>query len=168
VDEDFDPFSDLGEFDEEEDDMSDETMDEESLSPSALAESDARHRKRDEERLQLDLSKHQQLLIDSQKMNQSLKRCLDWTEELIKDGKKALEYTVNVSDVQLGGRVLTHDDDDDDEDTSLLEGFGNPIYVTPPSEEPAQERREDRDSGIDMARPMLRSTTTFGKPSVDP
>jgi len=66
---------------EEDSDFSDDDEDSEegSLSPRAMAESDARHRKRDEQRLQLDLTKHQQLLIDSQKMNQSLKRCLGWT-----------------------------------------------------------------------------------------
>lgn len=66
---------------------------------------DARHQKRDENRLQVDLSKHQQLLVDSQKMNQSLKRCLGWTEELIRDGKRALQYQVKISEVDLGGRV---------------------------------------------------------------
>lgn len=64
----------------------------------------------DEKRFSLDLSKHQELLVDSQKMNQSLKRCLGWTEELIKEGKKALEYHVTVSDVELGGRVLAPDE----------------------------------------------------------
>ncbi len=63
-------------------------------------------RRGDERRLQLDLSKHQQLLVDSQKINQSLKRCLGWTEELIKEGKRALAYHVRPSDVELGGRVL--------------------------------------------------------------
>lgn len=77
------------------------------LSPGVMALRDARHRRRrDARRLELDISKHQQLLIDSQKMNQSLKRCLGWTEELIKEGKRALAYQVRVSDVELGGRVL--------------------------------------------------------------
>ncbi|KUI55776.1 hypothetical protein VP1G_03133 [Cytospora mali] len=66
---------------------------------------DARHRKHDEKRLQVDLSKHQQLLVDSQKMNQSLKRCLGWTEELIREGKRALEYQVRISEVDISGRV---------------------------------------------------------------
>ncbi|KAF2454225.1 hypothetical protein BDY21DRAFT_353380 [Lineolata rhizophorae] len=48
------------------------------------------------------------------KMNQSLKRCLGWTEELIKDGRKALEYRVRVSDVKLGGRVLRDEEDEDE------------------------------------------------------
>lgn len=94
------------EEDEESEDEEDDSSEEGSLSPSAMAESDLRHRKRDEKRLQLDLSKHQQLLIDSQKMNQSLKRCLGLTEDLIGEGKKALAYKVMVTDVSLGGRVL--------------------------------------------------------------
>jgi len=109
--------SDMSEEDEESDldEESDySSMDDSSLSPGAMAASDLRHRKRDEQRLQLDLSKHQQLLIDSQKMNQSLKKCLNWTEELIAEGKKALEYKVMVSDVKLGGRILVSDDGEDD------------------------------------------------------
>ncbi|PGG96969.1 hypothetical protein GX51_07574 [Blastomyces parvus] len=71
---------------------------------------DAKHRIRDEKRFILDLAKHQQLLIDSQKMNQSIKRCLGWTESLIQEGKKALDYHVRVSDIDIGGRVLAPDE----------------------------------------------------------
>lgn len=90
-------------------DFSDEdsVADEGVLSPDSLAEHDAKHRAHDEKKFMLDLARHQELLIDSQKLNQSLKRCLGWTEELIKEGKKALEYTVRVQDVELGGRVLS-------------------------------------------------------------
>ncbi|KAH6692683.1 hypothetical protein F5X68DRAFT_60283 [Plectosphaerella plurivora] len=77
-----------------------------------------RRRKRDEKRLQLDLSKHRELLVDSQKINQSIKRCLDWSEELIKEGKKALEYNVRVSDVELAPRVLAPRYEDDEDDTT--------------------------------------------------
>lgn len=97
----------ISDFDSSEED----SFDDGSLDPEALAASDLRHRKKDEMRLQLDLSKHQQLLIDSQKMNESLKRCLGWTEGLISEGRKALEYSVRVSDIELGGRVLIDDDD---------------------------------------------------------
>jgi hypothetical protein len=114
---------------EEEDSFSDSEgfSDEASLSPGAMAESDLRHRQRDERRLQLDLSKHQQLLIDSQKMNQSLKRCQALTEELINEGKKALEYHVRVSDVELGGRVLPPDEveDVDEGEEADNEGMSN-------------------------------------------
>ena len=84
---------------------------------------------KDETRLKLDLRKHQELLVDSQKMNQSLKRCLGWTEELVKEGKRALEYTVRVSEVEVGGRVLVGDEEGDDdregEDIEEEEGSGD-------------------------------------------
>lgn len=78
-------------------------------------------RKRDEKRLELDLTKHRELLVDSQKINQSLKRCLDWTEVLIKEGKKALDYHVRVSEVELGGRVLAPADEEEEELSHLDE-----------------------------------------------
>lgn len=87
-----------------------DSVDEGTLSPSALAERDARQRERDEKRFQLDLTKHQKLLINHQKMNQSIKRCLGWTEELIREGRRALEYSVHANDVELGGRVLAPDE----------------------------------------------------------
>lgn len=76
---------------------------------SATAAKDEKYRKRDEKRLRVDLSKHQQLLVDSQKMNQSLKRCLGWTEELINEGKRALAYQVQVSEVDVKGRAAHED-----------------------------------------------------------
>lgn len=89
-------------------DISDEDsiVDESILSPGSLAEHNAKNRVNDEKRVMLDLARHQEVLVDSQKMNQSLKRCLGWTEELIKEGQRALEYNVHVQDVELGGRVL--------------------------------------------------------------
>ncbi|EOO02372.1 hypothetical protein UCRPA7_2123 [Phaeoacremonium minimum UCRPA7] len=166
--------SDLSEEESEpEDDELDETDSEGSdsgsaqLSPNAVAARDARHRKRDEKRLQLDLSKHQELLIDSQKINQSLKRCLGLTEELIKDGKRALEYQVRVSEVEIGGRVLAPPDEDDgssadsdapfedeasrtdDDDTQRIQldepSAGGNLAVW--SKDP-----QDRDSGIELPR----------------
>ncbi len=117
----------------EEDDYVDEYSDDESLlddgtlSPNTYAEHDARLRAKDEKRLQLDLSKHRELLVDSQKMNQSLKRCLGWTEDLIKEAQKALDYHVRVSDVEVGGRVLTPDEVEFD----TLHGRG---LLSPPHE----------------------------------
>lgn len=81
------------------------------MSPSTMAMRDAQQRKRDEKRLQVDLSKHQQLLVDSQKMNQSLKRCLGWTEELIREGKRALDYQVRVSEFDVDGRAVPEEVD---------------------------------------------------------
>ncbi|KAF3384837.1 hypothetical protein F1880_001759 [Penicillium rolfsii] len=91
----------------------DSVVDEGVLSPDSLAEHDAKHRAHDEKKFMLDLARHQELLVDSQKLNQSLRRCLEWTEELIKEGRKALEYNVRVQDVELGGRVLPPEELDD-------------------------------------------------------
>ncbi|KAJ8058938.1 hypothetical protein OCU04_011923 [Sclerotinia nivalis] len=118
------------EEDEEEEGMSSEEdfIDDGTLSPGAVAEHDLKHRKKDEKRLRLDLSKHQQQLIDSQKMNQSLKKCLGWTEELINEGKRALDYRVKTSDIgPLAPRVLApaeFDDDDVEIDNEGMSAIG--------------------------------------------
>lgn len=112
--------------DEDEDGLisEEDSIDEGALSPGAVAEHDLKHRKKDEKRLRLDLSKHQQLLIDSQNMNQSLKKCLNWTEELINEGKRALEYRVKTSDIgSLAPRVLIPDELDDDDVENDNEGM---------------------------------------------
>lgn len=165
------PLSDMSEAEEVEDSEGEGTSfssdsEEGSLSPGAMAESDARHRKRDEKRLQLDLTKHQQLLIDSQKMNQSLKRCLGWTEELINEGKKALEYNVRVSDVELGGRVLAPDEVEgegediiNEEESEGMSIFGARLLreARKAAKEGVgkiagwgEEGKDDRDSGIEV------------------
>ena len=114
-----DPLSDLSESDDEglsesEEDpdssLSDESIASSSLSPDALAVRDAARLAKDEKRLHLDLTRHRQLLVDSQKMNQSLKRCMAWSEEMIAEGRRALDYKVRVSDIELGGRVLEHEE----------------------------------------------------------
>ncbi|KAG9258231.1 uncharacterized protein F5Z01DRAFT_645440 [Emericellopsis atlantica] len=125
----------------------------EPMSPNAKM---AARRKRDEMRLQLDLTKHQELLIDSQKINQSIKRCMDWTEVLIKEGQKALAYHVRVSDVELGGKVLAPPDEDDEdgglarrEETPEVDGLEKIPSITL---EPATEKPPPaRDSGIELA-----------------
>ncbi|KAL2186064.1 hypothetical protein L209DRAFT_686697 [Thermothelomyces heterothallicus CBS 203.75] len=136
----------------------------EEASPNAI-ELRREKRRRDERRLELDLSKHRQLLVDSEKINQSLKRCLGWTEELIKEGKRALAYQVRASDVELGGRVLAPEEverrergDDGAEDNTLDEdaiyaidalGGGSladaDTLATWSTKEP-----QDRDSGIEL------------------
>ncbi|KAL7620616.1 hypothetical protein AAE478_009611 [Parahypoxylon ruwenzoriense] len=146
---------------EESEEESEESLDSdsvsESLSPSVIAERDVKHRKRDEQRLRLDLSKHQQLLVDSQKINHSIIRCIDWTDALISEGRKALEYRVRASDVELGGRVLDPLDDEDErpltadstpDDTITLSEkiLDNPISLASWGAEP-----QDRDSGIELA-----------------
>lgn len=103
---------------------------------------------RDERRLKLDLTKHRELLVDSQKINQSLKRCLNWTEVLIKEGQKALQYEVRVSDVQFGGHVLAPPDEDNVSqlDAQLLETLDGELEPLPTWEKSSQ----DRDSGIEL------------------
>ncbi|KAG7141863.1 hypothetical protein HYQ45_001600 [Verticillium longisporum] len=163
---------DEGEDEEEEDDdlgslYDTDPSDSESISSPGLKAAD-RRRKRDERRLQLDLTKHRELLVDSQKINQSIKRCLNWTEELIKDGKKALEYKVRVSDVELAPRVLApqYEDDpdvlksgdvgDDDGDITLSDSILDdvpPMTATLKGANLAPPWSGDpqiRDSGIDL------------------
>lgn len=118
----------------------------------AIAKAEGR-RKRDENRLHLDLSKHRELLVDSQKINQSLKRCLSWTEVLIKEGQKALEYRVNISDVDFGGHVLPppNEDEDDDalsQDGSVIIQNVGAAQLEPPM--PWEKSSQDRDSGIEL------------------
>lgn len=77
---------------------------------------------KDTKRLDLDLSRHRSLLVDTQRLNQALKRCIDTTETLITEGKKALDYHVDVSEIEntppspmkRGGRVLEPSEADDD------------------------------------------------------
>lgn len=106
----------------------------------------AARRKRDERRLRLDLTKHQELLIDSQRLNQSLKRCLNWTEVLIKEGQKALTYNVRVSDVEFGGRVLAPLDDND---SASAAGDGAATDGAP-LEPPSIDGSQDLDGGIEL------------------
>ena len=87
-----------------------ESFADEPMSPGAIAQRDARHRKRDQVRLKNDLAKHKALLADSQRMNQSLKKCMNMAESLIKQGNKALAYKVNKEEIRLGGRVLSADE----------------------------------------------------------
>ncbi|USW48467.1 hypothetical protein Slin15195_G017860 [Septoria linicola] len=174
----------LGEEDDDDDDLRDtlDGWDEEDASESeddSLGSgSDARSASassdrlaKDEKRLKVDLERHRELLVQSQAMNQSLKRCMYATDEMIRDGKKALEYHVRVSDVKLGGRILSgHDDDEEDATQDLIvdddelgdahgggmenakglldvwRGVGRPLFE-------GSEGSGDRDSGIEVDKP---------------
>lgn len=132
----------------------------EPMSPGAQANREQERLAKDERRLRVDLERHKELLTQSQAMNQSIKRCMYATEEMIRDGRKALEYHVRVSDVKLGGRILTgHEDDEieieDDEDQAdgmqsaqeLLDtwsGLGRRLEGSEVS----------RDSGIEVDKPF--------------
>ncbi|KAK0977634.1 hypothetical protein LTR54_016170 [Friedmanniomyces endolithicus] len=129
----------------------------------------------DEKRLRVDLAKHKELLVQSQMMNQSLKRCLFTTEDMVREGKKALEYCVRVSDVRIGGRILTGHEDEEDGDRSEEADGAEEILVVEDellqgSEQTAEEFMKvwkgvgripsgegsegDRDSGIEVDRPL--------------
>ncbi|KAL7908832.1 hypothetical protein GGI35DRAFT_414596 [Trichoderma velutinum] len=163
--------------DEEEEEEDEEDEDEDSLVDSELSNGNAaansksngaplkadspgdKRRKRDERRLQLDLTKHQELLLDSQKMNQSLKKCLNWTDLLIKEGQKALAYRVRIADVDaMPGRVLAasyYDYGDDtsqvEEDTISTVSVGDDTISIMESEaEVWPKEPQDRDSGIEL------------------
>jgi hypothetical protein len=152
------------------DDMSDDDDESlasstEPLSPSGQSQRERNRLEKDERRLALDLEKHKELLVQSQAMNQSIKRCTYATEDMIREGKRALEYHVRVSDVKLGGRVLSsHDDEDvsevievedehnDHHDLEQAKGF---LDVWAGVGRPSFESSEggDRDSGIEVDRP---------------
>ncbi|OSS44390.1 hypothetical protein B5807_10915 [Epicoccum nigrum] len=145
---------------EEEAESSESSFDEDVQEPNVQAERAESYRIKDEKRLQLDLAKHRDLLMDSQKMNESLKRCLGWTDQLIKDAQKALDYRVNVADVRLGGRVLVTEDDDEEDNSTHDEGRGLLSPWSPPQRAadtldppvPDFARAENRDSGVDVGR----------------
>ena len=168
------------------DDMSDEESiisSAEPLSPTAQSRRESDRLAQDEKRLQVDLAKHKELLVQSQAMNQSLKRCTYATEEMIREGKNALEYHVRVSDIKLGGRVLSsHDDDDgagsqeigiEDEDgvdhaKGFLDVWGGVGRLNFEGSEGG-----DRDSGIEVDKPphsslplshMAANVGDFGRP----
>lgn len=90
--------------------------------PSSPTSRAGRTRFQDLKRPELDLAAHRTLLLDGQKLNQSIKRCLAQTESLIASGKTALENQARAPTPEnLGARVLTPDDI---EDSILGQGQG--------------------------------------------
>ncbi|KAI5289032.1 hypothetical protein KEM54_004524 [Ascosphaera aggregata] len=77
-------------------------------SNAAPSDSNSRRAQKDTHRLIHDLSKHQQLLISSQKLDESIKRCLGRAEALLEEANRSLEYCVGPSEVR--GRVLNSDE----------------------------------------------------------
>ena len=85
-----------------------------SHSPSS-SQSAARNRFHDPKRIQLDLAAHRALLLDSQKLNTSIRRCLSYSEAMISSAKQALKHHVQALEPgKVGARVLTPDDVDED------------------------------------------------------
>ena len=103
---------------EEEDDMEDILSNLSSTSaasrPSSQTAHAAHNRFRDPERIELDLAAHRALLQDSQTLNMSIKRCLEQSENLLENGKRALAYFAEAPEPEnLGPRVLTPDEVED-------------------------------------------------------
>jgi hypothetical protein len=174
-------FTDLyasGSDDDDDDDGNESLASGEPLSPGSAAARAGRESDRlakDEKRLRLDLEKHKDLLVQSQMMNQSLKRCMYATEDMIREGKKALEYNVRVSDVRLGGRILTgHEDEDREQEIEVedetLRGDGDEAAEDilkmwqGVGGRQAVEGSEggDRDSGIEVEQPLLHHGSGVG------
>ena len=91
-----------------------------------------------------DLARQRALLLDGQKLNQAIKRCLDSTETLIADGKKALAYKAEApKEKPRGGKVLAHDLDEEDPNRSGIDGWNgmrqgllSPAIAWPPNKNP--------------------------------
>lgn len=123
---------------------------------------------KDETRLRVDLEKHREILVVSQNINQSLRRCMYATEAMIADGRKALHYHVRVSDVKLGGRILSGLDDDEieiedeldsaageqggDGDVEGMRGLLDVWTGVGRSQLDGSEGSGDRDSGIELEK----------------
>ena len=77
----------------------------------------------------LDLSAQRSLLEESQKLNQSIKRCLGRTESLLASAKGALESGLNMPDDKpLGARVLSPEELEEDAD-NRRQGLLSPSQV---------------------------------------
>lgn len=103
---------------EDDDDMEDILSDLSSTSaasrPSSTTARAAHDRFQDPMRIELDLAAHRALLQDSQRLNMSIKRCLEQSETLLQSGKRALAYNTEAPEPEnLGPRVLTLDEVED-------------------------------------------------------
>ncbi len=110
--------SSLDSNEEEDDDMEDMISNLSSTSaasrPSSIPAHAAHDRFQDPKRIELDLAAHRALLQDSQRLNTSIKRCLEQSESLLESGKRALAYHAEAPEAEsLGPRVLTHDEFED-------------------------------------------------------
>ena len=83
--------------------------------PSSPTLHAARARFQDPKRVEVDLAAQRALLLDSQKLNTSIERCLANSESLIQSGRRALDYHAPVPEQdRSGARVLTPDEIDGD------------------------------------------------------
>nr|POF24735.1 hypothetical protein CFP56_71710 [Quercus suber] len=148
-----------GSSDDEEDEDESVTSGDHS-SPSALSSRGNERLAKDEKRLRVDLAKHKDLLVQSQMMNQTIKRCMYATEEMINEAKKALQYHVRVSDVKLGGRVLN--DGHEDEDIEI-----NDLHNEPSPDSVQHEDENAPNDDMESAHGLLQVWQGVGRPSFE-
>jgi len=98
----------------------------------------------EDERIIADLKKHRELLLDTACMNQSIQKCLTWTEDLIKDGKKAL-YTPT-SDLFSFKDIDYEEGDREGEKRKEFEHNNDGILVYDSS----GNNNSNRDSGVEI------------------
>ena len=140
-------------FEEDVSDLDEFDSDEDATSSSVALDrtsKEARQRAKDEAQLKADLRKHRELLLDTARVNRSLQRCLAWTEDLIKDGQRALERK---EEVTLGGRVLDEDEDDEtaeEEDEEEDEDEEGDLAAEMRDMEAFLSIGTQRDSGVEM------------------
>lgn len=95
---------------------------------SSLPGHGASSRFQDPKREPLDLSAQKTLLMESRKLSESINRCLNQTDTLIKAGKEALERQAQASDLEtLGLRMKTSDEDEDDSNFEHGKGLLSPF-----------------------------------------
>jgi len=140
-------------FEEDVSDMltSSESESEDGDTTSTTSHDAALMRAKDEERIKRDLRKHRELILDTARMNRSLQRCLTWTEDLIKDGKKALDHHVRSEEVKLGGRILSADDMEDETTLGSITRPSTAAGVDEEAEPDAEIGDEEESHAEDMS-----------------
>jgi len=110
--------------------------------------------------LHLDLAKHKDILIDSQKMNLTIQRCLGMTEQLLKDAGTALEYQPTILN---RNRVLTPEEQEQARDGDSRSGdyfmrdwaWDSPAKRGGGNAQNQSEGQTDKDSGVDLDESSL-------------
>ena len=117
--------------------------------PSSPTNRSARTRFKDLKHMPLDLSAQRNMLLESQKLNQSIKRCLGQSESLLVFGKRALEYQERSPDVEnLGPKVLTPDEAEDDT-IDRRQGLLSPVVLKNANDSNPWERSLGRVASLD-------------------
>lgn len=170
--------------------ISDDEDDDDSSSVAALSSSaHADRQAKDEEKLQQDLRKHRELLRDTQRTNQTIQRCVLRSEDLLRDAQKALDSSVRSTDVHLGGHILSEEDgldspqsrsrDEMEEEAESGDGIvgfeaflglnqRKPGIGSSGSVSAGSSETADRDSGIEVGKPVAIVTRQQASPGAEP